>query len=220
MPTLQDLTDQVQGWLDRQDIASLIPGWVTMVETDISESLRARCMITMGNQAIDAPYISLPSDFAEMDSIRDATTGELLSLEDEFTGHWSTDVRNSSSVYGQLAGSPATGFRLVGTCIEFLPHPYIPDPPDPLWQPQSVLMGWYQKPKPLVLPSDTNAVLNQLYSIYLFGVCKYGAMFELDDDRTSQMTDAFAAAITQANLWKQRSDYSGAPLRAVQAVVY
>jgi hypothetical protein len=220
LPTLQGLTDQVAAWLDRGDVGSLIPGWVTMVETDISESLRARCMVVMGNQPIDAPYIALPSDFAEMESIRDGVTGELLTLEDEFSGHWSADVRNSSAVYGRLAGEPVTSYRLVGTCIEFLPHPYVPSPPDPTWTPQSVLMGWYQKPKPLLAPSDTNPVLNEHFAIYLFGVCKYGAMFELDDDRAAQMTAAYDDAVTRANLWKQRSDYSGAPLRAVQSVVY
>lgn len=221
MPNLQSLTDQVMGWLNRQDIASLIPGWVTMVETDISESLRARCMVVTGIQPIDNAYIALPSDFADMESMRDATSGELLNLEDEFSGHWTSDHRTSSAVYGRvIQGVPVTGYRLVGTCVEFLPHPFIPDPPDPTWAPQKVLMGWYQKPKPLVLPSDTNAVLNELFSVYLFGVCKYGAMFELDDDRTEQMTRAFGDAITRANLWKQQSDYSGAPLRAAQAVVY
>ena len=58
-------------------------------------------------------------------------------------------------------------------------------------------------------------MLQTLYGIYLFGTCKYGAMFELDDARAQQMEGAFNQAVTRANLWKQMSDYSGAPLRAV-----
>ena len=78
-------------------------------------------------------------------------------------------------------------------------------------------MGWYTKPTPLILPADTNAVLDNLYGVYLFGVCKYGAMFELDDDRLAQMDAAWQQAVTRANLYKQQSDYSGAPLRAEMA---
>jgi hypothetical protein len=48
----------------------------------------------------------------------------------------------------------------------------------------------------------------------LFGICKFGAIFELDDDRAQQMDAQFQQAVTRANLSKQQSDYSGAPFRA------
>ena len=215
MASYQQLTDDVVGWLNRRDIISRIPGWVSMVETEIAETLRARCMVTSGVQPIDAPYITLPPDFAQMESIRDATTGELLDLRDEWSGHW-TSAYTNAWVDGALVAvaQPSTAYRIVHDCIEFLPHPIIPDPPDPAWQPQQILMGWYAKPKPLLLPSDTNTVLEALYGIYLFGVCKYGAMFELDDDRATQMDAAWQQQVTRANLHKQQSDYGGAPLRS------
>ena len=216
MASYQQLQDDVQQWLNRRDVASLIPGWVLMVETEIAETLRARCMVTSGVQPIDNAYITLPPDFAQMESIRDATSGELLKLKDEWSGHW---VGRQSSAWQEGAvvgavGQVCTSYRLAHDCIEFLPHPIIPDPPDPdhLWQ--RVLMGWYAKPKPLLLPSDTNPVLEQLYAVYLSGICKLGAMFELDDDRAAQMDALFQQTVTRANTWKQQSDYGGAPLRS------
>jgi len=221
MATYQQLQDEVMGWLNRRDIASLIPGWVAMVETEIAETLRARCMVKSGIQTIDAPYISLPTDFATMESIHDAVTGESLELKDQWTGHITSPYTSAWRDGAYVTTSrPSTGYRLVHDCIEFLPHPWIPDPPDVSWRPQSVLMGWYAKPKPLLLPSDTNVVLEALYAVYLFGVCKYGAMFELDDDRVAQMDAAWQMAITRANTWKQQSDYSGAPFRSEIATVF
>jgi hypothetical protein len=214
--TYQQLQDDVAGWLNRRDIGSRVPGWVAMVETEIAETLRARCMITSGTQPIDAAYISLPSDFATMASIRDATSGELLELKDAWSGHWSGQQANAwvdGAVVGGNGG-PCSAYRLMGDCIEFLPHPVIPDPPDPAWAPQSVIMEWYAKPKPLLLPSDTNPILEQLYAVYLWGVLKQGAMFELDDDRAAQADAQFQQVVTRANLWKQQADFSGAPLRA------
>ena len=81
-------------------------------------------------------------------------------------------------------------------------------------------MAWYQKPRPLILPSDTNPILEQLYGLYLFALCKYGALFELDDDRAQQMDAQWQQVITRANMWKQQSDYSGSPLRSEMATVF
>jgi hypothetical protein len=218
--TYQQLQDDVCGWLNRRDVVSLIPGWTTMVETEIAETVRARCMVTFGTQAIDAAYITLPVDFAAMESIRDGTTGDMLDLLDEWSGSWtSAYMPNSWDIYSQLnVTAPSTAYRLVGDCIEFLPHPVIPDPPDPAWSPQTVRMGWYAKPTPLVLPADTNSVLETFYGLYLFGLCRYGAMFEMDDDRATQMDAAWQQVVTRANLWKQQSDYSGAPFVEEMAV--
>ena len=203
MASLAQLSSEVSTWLNRRDAASLIPGWVSMTETDIAETLRARCMIGRATQPINGNFITLPSDFVGFESVRDNTSGDLLTLEDHFTGS------------ARPTGDPSSGYRLVGDCIEFLPHPAIPDPIPVGWQPQAVNIAYYRRPKALKDPQDTNSVLEQLYAVYLFGVCRYGAMFELDDARATQMENAFGVAVTQANLWKDASQYSGAPLRAV-----
>lgn len=215
MASYQQLIDDVCGWLNRRDIIPRIAGWVAMVETELAETLRARCMVTSGLQDIDAAYISLPADFATMESIRDATSGVVLTLKDAWSGSWTdaTTVWTDDAVVASV-GRVCTAYRLAHDCIELLPHPVIPDPPDPAWRPQQILMGYYARPRPLILPADTNPILEQLYAVYLFGVCKFGAMFELDDDRAQQMDAMFQQVVTRANLWKQQSDYSGAPLRS------
>jgi hypothetical protein len=221
------LQTDVCNWLNRQDpiALGLFPGWTLMLETEISETLRARCQVTSATQNIDAAYIQLPADFATMESIRDNTTGEMLTLKDEWSGHWSDMYMRDNGTNGYTGAywqvvpdAPSCAYRLVGNCIEFLPHPTIPNPPDPNWVPQSVLMGWYQKPLPLLLPADTNPILETLYGVYLFGLCKYGALWALDDARAAQMDTQWQQAVTRANLWKQQSDMSGAPLRAELAV--
>jgi hypothetical protein len=228
MASLQQLQNDVAQWLNRQDILTngVFPGWVSMVETEISETLRSRFQVVVTTQPIDNAYISLPADFTTMESIRDNTSGELLDLYDQWSGHWTnaygyTGQAPGPSVYGQLAPlSPCTAYRLVHDCIEFLPHPYIPNPPDPTWKPQVIQMGYYAKPQPLLLPTDTNPILDNLYDVYLFGVLRRGAMFERDDQDVATWDNAWQSAVTRANLWKQQSDYSGAPFRAILATVF
>jgi len=202
MATYQQLQDDVLWYLDRRDAAARIPSWVMLVETEIQQTLRARCMEVTAYQPIDSHQITLPPDFATMASIRDAISGENLVLKDEWSGHWTHPSWN---------GGCSTAYRIVGDCIEFLPHPLIPDPPDPLWVPQTVIMNWYAKPKTLLLPSDTNPVLEQLYSVYLYGILSHATLAEQDEPMAPQWDAKYQQAVTRANLNTQQSSYSGAP---------
>jgi hypothetical protein len=229
MASLQQLQTDVSDYMNRRDMTARFPGWVSMVETELNETLRSRPQVTSAIQAIDNPYIALPYDFATMESIRDATTGVLLNLKDEWSGSW-TDTWGDNgtnggniawSIYGQVQPNPAaSAYRIVANCIEFLPHPSIPDPPDPNWVPQQVLMGYYSKMRPLIAPGDTNVILESYYACYLFGVLRYAAGWAKDADRAAQADAAYQQAVTRANTHKQSSDYSGAPLREEAAAVF
>ena len=199
MATYQQLQDDVLSYLDRRDSLARIPSWVSIVETEMQQTLRARCMEVTAVQAIDSAYITLPVDFCTMASIRDHSTGELLHLKDEWSGSWT-----------EPAG-PVSAYRLRSDCIEFLPHPANPDPPPDGWTPQMIEMSWYAKPKPLLLPSDTNPVLEQLYGVYLYGVLTQAGIFEQDAEMTQVWDTKYQQHVTRANLNKQQSDYSGAP---------
>ena len=219
MASLQQLNDDVGSYLNRQDYQGPFPSWVLAVETELAETLRSKFQLTSGTQSIDSAYISLPTNFATMESIRDATTGVNLVLKDTWSGSWFEPQQDDITYNSQPAWINTTApvcwaYRILAECIEFLPHPLIPDPPNPLWQPQQVQMNWYTKPVPLLLPSDTNAILDNLYETYLWGVIQRGALWALDDERAQQADAKFQQAVTRANLWTQQSQFSGAPYRA------
>ena len=225
MASLAQLQADVASYLNRQDILTngVMPGWILAVETELAQTLRARCQVKHAIQPIDNAYITLPPDFATMESIRDATTGELLVLKDQWSGHWANQYQSTGwQPYDNVCAfsGPSWAYRLVHNCIEFLPHPTIPNPPDPSWVPQQIMMGWYRKPRPLLLPADTNPILENLYSVYLYGVIKQGAIWAVDGDRATQMDALFQQAVTRADLAKQQSDYSGAPLRSEMATTF
>lgn len=213
MASFAALSEDVMSWLNRRDIEPRIPGLVRLVETEIAETCRTKYQLARARQLIDSAYITLPPNFTTMESIRDYTSGEMFELKDVWSGHWGDPP--------DYVGGPCMAYRVLGDCIEFLPHPMIPDPPDPAWRPQEVLMGWFAKPvsgdafmPALINSADTNPILENLYGIYLFGIIKFGAIFELDDARIQQADAQFQQVVTRANLWTQQSAYSGAPLRA------
>lgn len=201
MASYTQLQSDVLSYLNRRDVAGLVASWLAIVDTELAETLRARCMVVTATQPIDSAYITLPPDFCTMESIRDHATGDLLVLKDEWSGSWTDASLNGG----------CTAYRLKSDCIEFLPHPTIPDPPDPSWQPQVVEMGWYAKPRPLVLPADTNTVLEAHYAIYLYGILSHAGIWDINPEMTASWDAKYQQAVTRANLWKQQSDYSGAP---------
>ena len=213
MATLAQLRSDVASYLNRRDFLpggqdeSVFPGWVLSVETELMETLRHRDMVKSAYQAIDAPFIALPPDFATMESIHDVATGTSLILKDQ----WSDPPWSNSC---------STAYRIVANRIEFLPHPTIPDPPNPDWEPQQVLMGWYAKPRPLLLDTDSNVVLEKFYSIYRWGVIKEAALWALDQARAQQADAVYQQAVTRANLHSQQSTYSGAPYTQEMSEVF
>jgi hypothetical protein len=72
-------------------------------------------------------------------------------------------------------------------------------------------MNWYAKPKALLLPSDTNPVLEQLYSVYLYGILAHATLAEQDEPMAPQWDAKYQQAVTRANLNTQQSTMSGAP---------
>ena len=223
MASLQQLQDDIQSYLNRRDFGSVFPSWVLAVETELAETLRSKFQIASGYQNIDDARITLPANFASMESIRDATTGNNLALKDTWSGSWFPDQQDDrnwpSSTLFQIQNTVCWAYRIVGNCIEFLPHPVIPDPPDPTWVPQKILMNWYQKPVPLLLPSDTNAILDNLYETYLYGVLTRAGVWARETAEDIGVWDAkYQQAVTRANLWSQQSQFSGAPYTAELAV--
>lgn len=223
MPTYQQLQDDVLSYLDRRDSAARLPSWVNIVETELQQTLRARCMEVTAVQAIDAAYIQLPPDFSTMASIRDAATGNNLVLKDEWSGSW-TDPSGGAPDYsypGTYVGIRwVWAYRLRADCLEFLPHPILPATPDPTWVPQMIEMSWYAKPKPLLIPSDTNPVLEQHYAIYLYGVLSHAGVFEQDAEMVAVWDAKYQQAVTRANLNTQQSTYSGAPYTQEMAGIF
>jgi len=209
MASYGQLQADVMAYLKRQDIAALIPSWVQSVETDIASMLRAQAMIARGTQAVDAPFITLPTDWVKFESVAFSCCGDLLALADYWTGPLPCGAGCACGCCSP--GNAVCAYRIVGDCIEFLPHPVITS----TTQLQQIDIAYYAKPKPLKGASDTNAILERHYQIYLFGTVRYGAMWGMDDDRELQMTTRFSEAVAVANRQKEDSQFSGAPLRAV-----
>ena len=64
-----DLQASVADFLNRSDLTTVIPDFITMTESDINRSLRVREMSVRTRAPIDAQYVKLPPDFLGMRNI-------------------------------------------------------------------------------------------------------------------------------------------------------
>ena len=153
------------------------------VETDIASMLRAQAMITRATQAVDAAFITLPTDWVKFEQVSYACCGGTLAMADYWTGPIAC---GPACTCGCAWGDAVCAYRIVGDCIEFLPHPRV----DINHPPVALNVVYYAKPKPLKVAADTNAILERHYQIYLFGVVRYGA--HVGHGRRSRATDDHA----------------------------
>jgi len=223
MASLQQLQDDIISYINRRDILSVFPSWVLAVETELAETLRSKFQLTSATQNIDSEYIALPANFASMESIRDATTGNNLVLKDTWSGSWFPDQQDDrnwpASTLFQVQPPVCWAYRIRANCLELLPHPVIPNPPDPTYVFQSIEISYYQKPIPLINPTDTNPILDALYEVYLYGVLKRASIWAKDDPNDTAVYDTqYQQVVTRANLWTQQSQYSGAPFVEEMAI--
>ena len=64
-----ELQASVADFLNRSDLTSVIPDFVTMAEADLNRTLRVREMSVRTRAPIDSQYVKLPVDFLGMRNI-------------------------------------------------------------------------------------------------------------------------------------------------------
>lgn len=58
------LKASVADWLNRADLAAVVPDFISLAEGQMNRRLRVRRMVATASASISAPYESLPADFA------------------------------------------------------------------------------------------------------------------------------------------------------------
>lgn len=167
--TYAGLKAAVASWLKRSDLTSSIPDLVALAEARIARDLRIRAQIvfdTLTTSTTD-DWVALPSDFMELENITLVTDVErALTYETPEQ----LDVRFP---VGSGEERPAA-YTIIGDRIYFGPKP------DAAY---TIKFTYYSRFTALSADSDTNWLLAQHPSIYLFATLAEAAPFLFDDQR-------------------------------------
>ena len=188
-----DLQSQIADFLNRDDLTSVIPTFITLAEADMNRRLRHWRMETRSQALLDTRYTALPQNF--VDAVRLQLTGpsgvQRLEL---ITNSELMDKRQASDT----AGTPPFYVINDGT-IEVYPAP------DQDYDLEMVYIATI----PDISTNTTNWVITYHPDCYLYGALIHSAPYLQEDPRTQTWAALYKNAVDGINLEDDKAKTSG-----------
>ena len=201
LTTYTELKASLADWLNRSDLTSVIPDFISLAEAQMERQLRTRQMIVRATAsfAAAAEYGTVPDDFLEVKSIK-LDTNPVTSLTFQ-----TIDSLDQLSNTTYLSSGKPLYFTVVGNQFRLLPIPdgaYTAD------------LDYYAKLTKLSASVATNWLLTQAPDVYLYGSLLQAAPYLQDDARISVWSSLYLAGLDQLQVADDRGSTSGGALMA------
>lgn len=195
-----DLKAAVARWMNRTDLDTQIPDFITIAESRIALTVRSWQMIktTTLTQIAGQSGVTLPTDWLEWNRV--ALDGQDDPLEYTDYPYFqsllsSGDIANCGK-YTMDSGM----LMVVGLIATGAPSVLID-------------VSYYARNKPLTDTDNTNWLLNAHPEVYLYGAAVSGWQYLLDEQRAAANDGLFAAATAAVNADALKAKLSGSPWR-------
>ena len=201
-----ELQTAVGSWLNRSDLSSNIPDFITLAEASFNRVLRTRNQITRATSSVNAQYVALPTDLIELFNIQ-INTNPIKRLE-QVSLDKADDLRSANS----SSGTPAY-FAITGNNIELIPTPN---------DTKTIEIIYYAKITALSSSNTTNWLLDNYPDIYLYGTLVQAEPFLMNDERLGTWGTLLSKAQEELRVSDERSQTEGGTLvmRAVNNLDY
>ena len=166
-----DLVASVASWMNRTDLASVIPDFVTIAESKIARDLRLRTQLTSGTLTTSTTTraVALPTGWLEFESVTiDGTPDTLCTFR-------TTEYLDLVFPESGSSGKPIA-YSIEGTNILFGPTPA---------SAYTVNIDYYARFGALA-SSSTNWLLTNHPNVYLYACLREGAFFTKDQAGAQQ----------------------------------
>ena len=193
-----DLQSSVGSWLHRSDLAANIPDFILLAEERIARELRVRKQVvnTTIPTVAGTQTITLPTDFIELENIT------VIGVNPPRQLHVVTpEIMDEKFPAGYITGMPVV-YALIGDTIQLGPTP------DAVY---SIGMDYYKRFD--IASTDTNWLLTNHPSLYLFGALAEAAPFLQNDERAPMWDAKFVAAMSSLNESDDSALRSGSAMR-------
>ena len=197
LTTYTELKTSIGDWLNRSDLTSVIPDFISLAEAQIERTLRARQMIVRANASFDAQYGAVPSDFLETKSLKLTSTNPQTPLE-----FLSIDALDQKAAEYTASGKPRF-FGVVGGQLRIVPTP------DSTYTTE---LTYYAKLSKLSTSNTSNWLLASSPDIYLYGSLLQAAPYLQDDARIQTWATLYERALNDLQTADDRGASSGGAL--------
>lgn len=196
-----NLVSAVADWLQDSNVTSVIPDWITLVETDINNRLRIQAMeVTDDAFTVSARLTAFPTDFLEWRELRhNSSPYEKLDL---VGADWANEHYNWLDT-----GRPKKFLNEAGQ-LRMVPTPDTP---------YTLIVTYYAALTPLSGSNPTNWILTNRPNIYLFGTLAQSKGYLGSDERIQTWEAMYEKALADLIRSDQRARWSGStPAMRVQ----
>lgn len=193
--TYAELQTAVQAWLDRTDLTSRIPEFISLAEAKLNRELRVRPMEVVGTDTMSSGAISLPTDWVKYKSIWYTHNGSRVELQNMSPQEFNRFDTGSTDY--------PSGYYIAASSVYFGPSTPNSD--------YTVGYIYYQKIPALTDSATTNWLLTSHPDIYLYGALLEAAPYIQNQADTQLWATAFISVIEQLKQG-DRDVMSGAPM--------
>lgn len=197
--TYTELKSTIADWLNRSDLTSVIPTFISLSETNMERTLRTRQMLKRATATIDTQYSAVPADFLEIRSIKITSATPIKPLV--FQSIETMDDMDAKSA--GVNGIPSN-FTVVGNQIRVNPSPS---------GSFTAELAYYAKFDKLSDSVASNWILSNHPDAYLYGALLQAAPYLKDDERTNVWTTLYVSAVEAIRSSDERAASSGGALK-------
>jgi hypothetical protein len=200
LATYTDLLASVAAWLNRSDLTTVIPDFVTLAEGRIARDLRLRKQVanTTLSTVSGTQTVALPSDFLEAENLTLSNTSPVGALSVVTPEYIDRKYPPSANYTGQ----PAV-YTIVGDSLVLGPTP------DGVY---TLSLDYYQRFTALSTAS-TNWLLTNHPAVYLNACLVEGSAYLMDADKAKAYEARYQAAISDLQFRDDAALRSGSAMR-------
>jgi len=198
LSTFSELKTAVADFLNRSDLTSVIPTFISLAEADFNRRIRHRKMLERSTATLDSHFTALPTDFLEAYNVQ-LNTSPLRPLE-YITPEYADELRHGRF---QAAGQPYY-FTIIGDTLEAIP---VPDTS------YTIELTYYKAIAALSDAAPSNWLLSSHPDLYLYASLAASAPYLKEDERLPMWIQWKDKMIADLNAQSERSEVSGSVLK-------
>lgn len=193
-----ELQASVASWMNRTDLGTVIPDFVTIAEARIARDLRLRKQITSDTltTSTTSRAVALPDDWLEFSNITISGT------PDTFVQVVTAEHLNTKYPEDGWSGKPIV-CAIEGDNVLFGPQP------DAAY---TVKVEYYAR-FPSLAANSTNWLLTNFPNVYLSACMAQGCLFTLDKTGAAEWNGVYKSEIAEVQTFDKAAVHSGSVLR-------
>jgi len=195
LSTFSELKTSVANYLNRDDLTSVIPDFITLTENRINRELRSRAnvsrVITTTTSGTD--LYDFPADLIELRSVSYVSGSNKNALS-------YMTPESGTREYGTTANGAPRAYSSLGKVIKLIPTPDAE---------YTIELIYYNQLASLSDSRTTNNILTEFPSLYLYGACLEGAIFLNDSDEITRFDAIFNRTLVSIQESEEKARYGG-----------